>query len=65
MDVTKLSNDGLMFYYFNNRNQIDQLYRQQKELEQEINKRLAIMREQGARGKFSVQNGDKSWKELI
>lgn len=59
MDIAKLSNDGLMFHYFNNKKQIDLLYKQQKELEQEIDKRLDTMRFKAGRGDFIVMDSKK------
>lgn len=54
MDISKLSNDGLLFHYFNNKRQIELLYKQQKELEEEISTRLEHMRYKAGRGEFIV-----------
>ncbi|MDK2801259.1 MAG: hypothetical protein PWP27_1160 [Clostridiales bacterium] len=60
MDVTRLSNDGLMFYYFSNKKQMELLYQQQKELEQEINKRLEYMRTKAQKGEFFIINEENT-----
>ncbi|WHH59253.1 hypothetical protein [Petroclostridium sp. X23] len=54
MDITKIGNDGLMFYYFSNKRQMDLLYKQQKEIEEEINKRLDHMRLKAGKGEIII-----------
>ena len=54
MDISKLSNDGLMFHYFSNKKQLDLIYRQQKELESEIERRLNTLRIKCSKGDFTI-----------
>jgi|GEM_PF-2481529 len=52
MDISKISNDGLLFYYFTNKKRLDALYKQQKEIEEEIHKRIEEMRIKAGKGEF-------------
>ncbi|MGE4284181.1 MAG: hypothetical protein AB7G87_10725 [Clostridia bacterium] len=54
MDISKLSNDGLMFVYFSNKKQLDMLYKQQKEIEGEVSNRIEDMRIKARKGEFVV-----------
>jgi len=56
MDVSQLSNDGLMFYYFSNKKRLDALYKQQKEIEEEIIKRIEDMRIKAGKGNFTLKD---------
>ncbi|MBZ4646341.1 MAG: hypothetical protein PWR27_1295 [Petroclostridium sp.] len=58
MDVSRLSNDGLMFHYFSNKKQIELLYKQQKELEDEINKRLDHLRFKAGKGEIIATDAE-------
>jgi len=58
MDVTKLSNDGLMFFYFSNKKQMDLLYKQQKDIESEIASRIDNMRIKAQKGELIIKESD-------
>lgn len=52
---SELTNDGLMFAYFNNIDHQKALRARQKELEDEIHKRLPVLADKYKRGELEIK----------
>jgi hypothetical protein len=64
MTPKEMTNDGLLFTYFTNKKQMDELYRAQKELEEEIHKRIPIMKDRYLRGELRVKKEEDESAKL-